>query len=614
MGIAAVLTVAVLLIWRTVGRELEDRRLEKLRTDLASDSGSRLTRLDLPNGLEDEAMARAIAKVDPQQDAWQTEVISQGIARQLKRISQMVAQRDAAAQQQDVSATIFADQFQLRLDVDGDRSLQRDGPLVQVIRAAGDGSGSEFTGDVDQLLRQWRPAEASLIRCATKVIGIRTEQEQASADVLVEILQQSQGRLVQRNLTATTQWTLQPADAPQLMRWETVRLEQVQLATDRPLFEEVTESVLGMTTGYQEQVLRGLDYWSQRLTGLDDMHIYGHHGMAVGDVNGDGLEDLYVCDSGGLPNRLFVQQPDGTVRDVAEAYGVDWLESTTSALLIDLDNDGDQDLVAATIAALLIAENTGRGTFRIRDALAGIPEAHTMCAADYDNDGDLDIYVTNYGPAGSSAGSRGFEASVPIPYNDANNGGRNLLLANEGAFRFRDVTSQVGLDHNNRRWSFAAAWEDYDQDGDMDLYVANDFGRNNLYRNDSGRFRDVAAKAGVEDVAGGMSATWGDSNQDGRMDIYVGNMFSAAGRRVTYQRQFTAAHSRNRAQAIQRMARGNTLFVATPDGNFQDASDAAGVTMGRWAWGSKFLDIDNDGRQDLIVANGYFTSEKTDDL
>ena len=143
---------------------------------------------------------------------------------------------------------------------------------------------------------------------------------------------------------------------------------------------------------------------------------------------------------------------------------------------------------------------------------------------------------------------------------------------------------------------------------------ANDFGRNNLYRYDGGRFVDVAAELGVEDMAAGMSAVWADFNRDGRRDLYVGNMFSAAGNRVTYQRQFLAARSSTSAGGIQRMARGNTLFIARPDGRYDDVSELAAVTMGRWSWSSKAVDINNDGAQDIVVANGYLTNERTDDL
>ncbi|MCA9168776.1 MAG: VCBS repeat-containing protein, partial [Planctomycetales bacterium] len=250
----------------------------------------------------------------------------------------------------------------------------------------------------------------------------------------------------------------------------------------------------------------------------------------------------------------------------------------------------------------------------IRAALPSLPEAQSMAAADYDNDGDLDLYVTIYGAGESAERQRGWEGTPPIPYHDANNGGRNRLLENRGGFQFVDVTSERGLDANNHRFSFAASWEDFDRDGDVDLYVANDFGRNNLYLNTNGSFVDVAAERGVEDMAGGMSVSWGDANQDGLMDLYVGNMFSAAGNRVTYQRRFVDRSSPNRSRDVQRMARGNTLFVANSDGTFVDASESAEVTMGRWAWSSKFADINNDGREDLLVANGYFTHERPDDL
>jgi hypothetical protein len=188
------------------------------------------------------------------------------------------------------------------------------------------------------------------------------------------------------------------------------------------------------------------------------------------------------------------------------------------------------------------------------------------------------------------------------------------MFENRDEFRFVDVTEECGLDMNNRRFSFAASWEDFDVDGDLDLYVANDFGRNNLYQNNGGKFHDVAAELGVEDMAGGMSVSWGDCNQDGLMDIYVGNMYSAAGNRVTYQRRFLEGRSPDSSSGIQRMARGNSLFQATPEGGFVDVGEAAGVTMGRWAWSSQFVDLNNDSRQDLVVANGYLSNDRPDDL
>jgi hypothetical protein len=188
------------------------------------------------------------------------------------------------------------------------------------------------------------------------------------------------------------------------------------------------------------------------------------------------------------------------------------------------------------------------------------------------------------------------------------------LFRNEGNWQFQDATSEVGLDHNNDRWSFSAVWEDYDNDGDLDLYVANDFGRNNLYRQENGRFKDVAGSASAEDINFGMSASFGDYNRDGWMDLYVSNMFSAAGGRITYQPQFKQGVSSELKAAYQQMARGNTLLRNAGDGTFQDVSDEAGVTVGRWAWASLFADVNNDGWEDILVANGFVTGKMPDDL
>jgi hypothetical protein len=230
----------------------------------------------------------------------------------------------------------------------------------------------------------------------------------------------------------------------------------------------------------------------------------------------------------------------------------------------------------------------------------------SMAAADFDANTYVDIYVCGYFSRDGSADGVGL--GRPVPYHDANNGVRNYLLSNLGLFRFEDVTERVGLEQNNRRFSYACAWADYDLDGDPDLYVANDFGRNNLYRNESGRFVDVAGNAGVEDISAGMSACWGDYDRDGWFDIYVGNMFSSAGNRVAYQRQFQPTASTEERELFQRHARGNSLFRNAGDGTFQDVSLDAQVTMGRWAWSSNFVDLNNDGWDDLLVANGMVTS------
>ena len=397
-----------------------------------------------------------------------------------------------------------------------------------------------------------------------------------------------------------TSWT--DTKPPKLINLTVKNFETI--ISEGPWFHDVTNTVIGKNSRFEPQVLHGIDHWAQRITRIGDLSLAGHHGLAVGDVDGDGLEDLYVCDGGSLPNQLYLQQPDGTAKEVALDWGVAWLEDSRSALFVDLDNDGDQDLVVATVAMIAFAENLNNQAFKLRGGFPGAPYPFSLSAADFDLDGDLDIYTCIYG-AGNQPKKRGFEASSPTPFNEAENGGRNVLLSNLGGFQFGDVTREVGLDQNNTRWSFSASWEDYDRDGDPDLYVANDFGRNCLYQNNNGEFSNIARRAGVEDMAAGMSVSWGDSNRDGAPDLLIGNMFSSAGQRVSYQRNYEAGKKR--------MARGNTLFIASKDG-FQDASIASGITNGGWAWSSGFADLNNDGWQDLVITNGYLSNSRDDDL
>ncbi len=573
----------------------------------------------LPASARTTPVDRQIENLEPSHAGWDSEVVSAAIKKQLDHLGKKLQSDDRSAKAD--FPEIAAERFEGVILPPNALVTVFDDGKCQAQRLPDGYAGFIPTDSLEaQFISLLETAERTdNIRCSFKVAHIQLQQHAATSRVRCQLVRKTDAIVSQWNAVLQCQWELDTA-APKLRQLKILELEKVRLsAAGRFLFDDVTAAVLGNGSeedaeAFAEQVLRGIGYWSERLSAIDDMSIYGHHGLAIGDVNLDGLEDIYVCDSGGLPNRLYVQQPDGTLKDASRQSHADWLESTSSALLIDLDNDGDPDLVAATVAGMIVASNNGAGVFKIRAAHPGMPEAQSLCAADYDNDGDVDLYVTAYGPGGSAQRQRGFEAAAPIPYHDANNGGGNFMFENQGGFRFVDVTKQCGLDANNRRFSFAASWEDFDVDGDMDLYVANDFGRNNLYENDRGMFHDVAGELGVEDMAGGMSVSWGDFNQDGLMDVYVGNMYSAAGNRVTYQRRFLGGRSPDGAAGIQRMARGNTLFMARPDGPFTDVSETAGVTMGRWAWSSKFADLNNDGREDLVVANGYFTNDKPDDL
>ena len=455
-----------------------------------------------------------------------------------------------------------------------------------------------------------------------KVVRIKKVTNALAVQIRYEASGKKADTRVQQTAEWHCRWNLPSStkDELNLARLEVKQFEEIDFDhSGAKLFVDCTESALRHNDCYARQVLPGINHWLRRIP-REFLNQFGHHGLAIGDVNGDGLDDLYICDAGGLPNRLYVQQPDGTARDMSASAAVDFLEDSTGALLVDLDNDGDQDLVVATDPVVHIAENDGSGKFTLQNEIQVNTDTFSLSACDFDIDGDLDIYVCGYDVRRRAPSNQGLP--FPTPYHDANNGGRNLLLRNEGDLQFTDVTASVGLDVNNSRFSIAAGWEDFDNDGDQDLYVANDFGRNNLYRNESTpegqrRFRDIAEAAGVQDHASGMSVAWSDYNRDGSMDLYVGNMYSAAGNRVTYQRQFSDGVAPGTVASLRRMARGNSLFANFSDTSkplFHDVSLKEAVNVGRWAWSSRFADFSNDGWPDIIVANGYLTNEKPDDL
>ena len=336
-----------------------------------------------------------------------------------------------------------------------------------------------------------------------------------------------------------------------------------------------------------------------------DVGILGHHGVTVADVNGDGIDDLYLCQPGGIPNQLWVRAADGTATEVAGAGGLDILDATTSALFVDFDGDGDRD-VALTIAGGVRVFARTRTTY-VETARFDRSSVTGLSAADVDGDGLLDLYVCAY--------ANPYEGGVfPEPYHDAENGQENVLLVNRTTKRneiaFADETTERGLDDGAARFSFAATFEDIEADGDIDLYVANDFGRNALYVNDgSGHFTDRAEEAGVVDIAAGMGAAFADFDGDGHVDLYVSNMESSAGRRVTAGDAFRPDVDGVSRALLRRHAKGNTLYLGRGDGTFIETNEAE---AGRWAWGALPLDIDADGALDIFVPNGFVTGAKPD--
>ena len=444
-----------------------------------------------------------------------------------------------------------------------------------------------------------------------KIVGIdlKSDQETFNTKVLFNINYRTNSNIVQKNAV----WSINWKGLDEHTKISDITIQSFSQAIRQkafPLFTEITESVIGENSCYTTQLAHGMNHWLTRAPVRAMLNRFGTPGISIGDVNGDGLDDFFLCQEPGLPNRLFIQQKDGKALELSKEWGVDWIEDSRSSIIADFDNDGDQDLAVACYGMVVIANNNNQRGFEPVTVLRTSWSTSSLAAADYDNDGLIDLYVCAYvnEDNGDSIGT----GSNEFVYHDAENGAANTLFKNTtkdtGNLSFIDVTEEAGLNINNSRWSFAASWEDYDNDGDQDLYVANDYGRNNLYNNDKGKFTDLASETNSEDSASGMSVSWADYDRDGNMDLYVSNMFSAAGNRITNQKQFKNSTQQSVRERFRRFARGNTLLRNTGQ-IFQDTSLSAGVNMGRWAWGSNFIDFNNDTFPDLIVANGYLTSK-----
>lgn len=330
------------------------------------------------------------------------------------------------------------------------------------------------------------------------------------------------------------------------------------------------------------------------------------YGAAAADVNGDGLMDLFSTGDDG--NSLYLNNGDGTFRDVAVEVFVHVLPRPAAAgLFLDYDNDGDLDLFMSSFGPQYLFENRlvpdGVLTFRDVTQRAGVDRpavGFSAVAGDINGDGLPDIYVASYNDYGRI---------LPDRWDAGRNGTPNLLFVNQGDGTFKELAAEWGV--ADERWSYAAAFADIDQDGDQDLYVANDFGGGNaLFMNEDGRFVDRAGDRGVYDGGYAMGVSFGDYDRDGDLDLHVTKMSSTAGRRILARLGTGELPSRDR---LQELAGGNALYQNLGDGVFRDVSGEAGPFSVGWAWGGGFIDINNDGFVDLHTPNGFLSGASMKD-
>ena len=354
---------------------------------------------------------------------------------------------------------------------------------------------------------------------------------------------------------------------------------------------------------------------------------YGPGGISVVDYDNDGFYDLFIPD--GVFSRLFRNCRDGTFEDVTREAGLADLDGASAAVFADYDNDGFKDLfVSRTFRPNQLFHNNGDGTFRDVTQQSGIGEdcCTTVAGwADYDNDGFLDLYVGRYLDP---------RKDIPTTFY-ARNGEPNQLYHNNGDGTFTNVTERAGV--GDRGLCLGVVWGDFNDDGRPDLYVVNDFGRKTLYRNNGdGTFSDVTVRSNALAYGAGMSASFVDYDNDGRFDYYVTHIRSEHSwfaESPTLKRymlkcltqgtwktdmplywEIFKQSGRDFVRVFQQMASGNTLLRNRGDGTFEDVTAKTNTNPPGWFWGASFADFDNDGWQDLYIANGWVYNDRDTEI